>query len=49
MSDDQITNGRRAALALDAINTYTRMSPYEGLPEDYLFFLDSETGDRARN
>ena len=42
MSDDQITNGRRAALALDAISTYTRMSPYEGLPEDYFFFLDSE-------
>ena len=41
MSDDQITNGRRAALALDAINTYTRMSPCEGLSEDY-FFLDSE-------
>ena len=41
MSDDQITNGRRAALALDAISTYTRMSPSEGLPEDY-FFLDSE-------
>ena len=42
MSDDQITNGRRAARALDAISTYTRMSPYEGLPEDYFFFLDSE-------
>ena len=42
MSDDQITNGRRAARALDAISTYTRMSPYEGLPEDYFSFLDSE-------
>ena len=42
MSDDQITSGRRAALALDAISTYTRMSPYEGLPEDYFFFLESE-------
>ncbi len=42
MSDDQITNGRRAARALDAISTYMRMSPYEGLPEDYFFFLDSE-------
>ncbi len=41
MSDNQITNGRRAALALDAISTYTWMSPYAGLPEDY-FFLDSE-------
>ena len=41
MSEAQITNGRRAALALDAISTYTRMSPYEGPPEDY-FFLDSE-------
>jgi hypothetical protein len=46
VSNDQDANGRRAALALDAISTYTRMSPYEGVPEDYFFFLDSEQETR---
>jgi len=38
MSDDQLTNGKRAALALDAINVYARSSPWEGSDEDHFFF-----------
>ncbi len=38
MSDDQLTNGKRAALALDAINVYARSSPWELSDEDHFFF-----------
>ena len=53
MSDDQITNGRRAARALDAINMYARMSSSEGLPESYFFFdferePEEQSGDHDR-
>ena len=49
MSDDQITNGRRAARALDAINMYARMSSSGGLPESYFFFdFEREPGAERR-
>jgi hypothetical protein len=40
MSDDYLTNGKRAALALDAINAYSRPRPEEGPGEDH--FSDYE-------
>jgi hypothetical protein len=48
VSEPQITNGRRAARALDAINTYARMSSSEGLPESY-FFFDFERGPEEQS
>jgi hypothetical protein len=36
--DDHLTNGRRAALALDAINAYAQSGPEEGPDEDHFFF-----------
>jgi len=38
MSEDQPTNGKRAALALDAVNLYARFSPMESSPEEVFFF-----------
>ena len=39
MSEDPpLTNGKRAAMALDAVNLYARASAYEGLPESTFFF-----------
>jgi hypothetical protein len=38
MSGEEITNGKQAALALDAINAYARSSPWEGSDEDHFFF-----------
>jgi hypothetical protein len=41
MSDDHLTNGKRAALALDAINAYSRSRP-EDVPDDEQFFFGNE-------
>lgn len=41
MSDDHLTNGKRAALALDAIKAYSRSRP-EDVPDEEQFFFDYE-------
>ena len=54
MSDGQITNGQRAAHALDGINAHARSSAQQehGISEEYFFFdveRDAEPGaDQAR-
>jgi hypothetical protein len=48
VSDRQITNDRRAVMALSAISTYARISPSDSLPETYLRFdSEREPGERA--
>jgi hypothetical protein len=41
MSEDPPTNGKRAAVAMDAVNLYARFSPDETSPEE-IFFFDHE-------
>jgi hypothetical protein len=43
VSEDQVTNGERAALAMDAITVYARSSSWQSLSEDQ-FFFDFERG-----
>ena len=38
MNEDQVTNGERAALALDAITVYARPSSWQNSDEDQFFF-----------
>jgi hypothetical protein len=38
VSEDPPTNGKRAALALDAVSLYARSSPFEGSSESTFFF-----------
>jgi hypothetical protein len=42
MCDDHLTNGKRAALALDAINAYSRSRPEQGPDEDHFFEYERE-------
>ena len=52
MSEDPPTNGKRAALAMDAVSLYARSSPWEGSAESTFFFdFDREAlpgGDQDR-
>ena len=50
MSDSQITNGQRAAHALDGINAHARSSAglEHGIREEYFFFDTSARPSRAR-
>ena len=49
MSEDEFTNGKRAALALDAINHYARSLPKEGSSEERFFFNEeSDAGPGAQ-
>jgi hypothetical protein len=38
MNEDQVTNGERAALALDAVTVYARPSSWQSASEDQFFF-----------
>ena len=51
MSEDPPpTNGKRAALALDAVNVYARASSWEGLSERTFFFdFDRDAMPRSRS
>jgi hypothetical protein len=42
MSQDHLTNGKRAALALDAINAYSRLRTEECTDEDHFFDYERE-------
>ncbi len=50
MNDDEMTNGRRGALALHAISLYARSSRWDGPDEEHFIFgsdTDAEPGAAA--